>query len=99
MGHEHQLGWHIPTLKVYSVEQHINQLSVRVVREFILEKLFRGSIVNYRTFFMEEGGKVYYRFGRNSICSAITIEKMAEILPRHPVLRKKFMQFKKTTVL
>ena len=63
--------------------------------EFILEKLFRGSIVNFRTFFMEEGGKVYYRFGRNSICSAITIEKMAEILPRHNVLRNKFMKFKK----
>jgi hypothetical protein len=55
--------------------------------------------VNYRTFFMEEGGKVYYRFGRNSICSAITIEKMNEILPRHPDLEKKFKAFKKTTML
>ena len=55
--------------------------------------------MNYRTFFMEEGGKVYYRFGRNSICSAITIEKMNEILPRHPDLEKKFKAFKKTTML
>lgn len=37
--------------------------------EFVLEKLFRGSIINYRTFFMEDDGKVFYRFGRNTICS------------------------------
>lgn len=42
--------------------------------EFVLEKLFRGSIINYRTFFMEEDGKVFYRFGRNSICYVLSID-------------------------
>tara|TARA_B110000285_G_C14904773_1_gene505008 strand:+ start:481 stop:816 length:336 start_codon:yes stop_codon:yes gene_type:complete len=42
--------------------------------EFILEKLFRGSIINFRTFFMEDDGKVFYRFGRNSICSVLTYD-------------------------
>lgn len=42
--------------------------------EFVLEKLFRGSIINYRTFFMEDDGKVFYRFGRNSICFVMTYD-------------------------
>ena len=62
--------------------------------EFVLEKLFRGSIINYRTFFMEEDGKVYYRFGRNSICSVLSIEQMNEICAKHKILKRKFLTFK-----
>jgi signal-transduction protein with cAMP-binding, CBS, and nucleotidyltransferase domain len=56
--------------------------------EFILEKLFRGSIINYRTFFMEEDGKVYYRFARASICFALPFETLMEIIQKHPILKK-----------
>ena len=65
--------------------------------EFILEKLFRGSIVNYRTFFMEQEGTVWYRFGRSSICFTLTIDKMNELCGKHKMLNKKFMAFKKKT--
>ena len=47
--------------------------------DFILEKLFRGSIVNYRTFYMPDDGKVYYRFGRDSICLSIHCDVFFEI--------------------
>lgn len=67
--------------------------------EFVLEKLFRGSIVNYRTFFMEEDGKVFYRFGRNSILYVLSIDVFEEILPRHKDLQRKFNNFKKNTLL
>jgi len=59
-------------------------------KEFILEKLFRGSIVNYRTFFMEDIGKVFYRFARKSILSMIDHQKLVTISERHPVLKKQF---------
>lgn len=67
-------------------------------QEFILEKLFRGSIINYRTFFMEDDGKVYYRFGRNSICSVLPYDKMLEILPKYDKLKRKFVAFKLKTI-
>jgi len=67
--------------------------------EFVLEKLFRGSIINYRTFFMEEDGKVFYKFGRNSICFELPISTMMDVLPRHKELRKKFMSFKQKTII
>ena len=66
---------------------------------FMLEKLFRGSIINYRTFFMEEGGQVYYRFGKNSICAILTYDTMEEVANRHKVLRKKFSEFRKNTIM
>ena len=64
-------------------------------KEFILEKLFRGSIVNYRTFFMDEDGKVFYRFARSSILAMIDHEKLIGITERHPKLKKKFSLYKK----
>ena len=66
---------------------------------FMLEKLFRGSIINHRTFFMEEGGQVYYRFGKASICSILTYETMEEVAGRHAVLRKKFNEYRKNTIM
>jgi len=62
--------------------------------EFVVEKLFRGSIINYRNFFLEEKGEVQYRFGRNSICYLMSIHKLMEILPRHKELRRKYFTFK-----
>lgn len=66
--------------------------------EFVLEKLFRGSIINYRTFYMPDDGKVYYRFGRNSICSTLHFDVFEEIYPKHPELKKKFTKFRRNTI-
>ena len=56
--------------------------------EFIIERLFRGSVVNYRTFFMPDNGKVYYRFGKNSICQSIHIDKFETLMDQsnYPIL-------------
>lgn len=68
-------------------------------QEFILEKLFRGSIINYRTFFMEDHGRVYYRFGKTSICAVLDVEKIEKLLPKHQELKRKFTKFKQKTIL
>ena len=61
-----------------------------VGEEFIIEKLFRGSVINYRTFFMEDDGKLYYRFGKHSVCSKLSYEVFETIFPKYPELKKKF---------
>ena len=66
--------------------------------DFVLEKLFRGSIINYRVFFLKEESKVYYKFGRNSIVSILPIDIMNDIYPRHPILKKQFLNFQKSTI-
>lgn len=68
-------------------------------QEFVLEKLFRGSIINYRTFFMEDDGKVYYRFGRNSICAVLDYDKLMGIVVKHPGLKRKFLAYKNKTIV
>jgi hypothetical protein len=35
--------------------------------EFVIDRLFRGSVINYRTFFMEEGAAVTLKFGKASV--------------------------------
>jgi len=67
-------------------------------QEFIIERLFRGSVINYRTFYMPDDGKVYYRFGRNSICSTLHYDTFEEIYPRHSTLKKKFTRFRRATI-
>jgi CRP-like cAMP-binding protein len=67
--------------------------------DFTLEKLFRGSVINYRTFFMEEDGQVYYKFGKNSILFTLAYEKMEELCKKHEDLNKKFQKFKQQTIM
>jgi len=62
--------------------------------EFILEKLFKGAIINYRTFFNENTTEVCYRFARSSICFAIPYDKLMEILQRHKELERQLHLYK-----
>ena len=67
--------------------------------EFVIEKLFRGSIINYRTFFLEEHGEVYYKFGRSSMLFSLPYDKLEELLTKHKTLKKKFNKFKQQTIM
>ena len=64
-------------------------------KEFVIERLFRGSIVNYRTFFMEENGICSLRFAANSILKALHKDEMMKICIKYPrSLGKVFNQYK-----
>ena len=64
-------------------------------KEFVIERLFRGSIINYRTFFMEENGICNLRFAANSILKALHKDRMDEICRKYPrMLGKTFGQYK-----
>lgn len=47
--------------------------------EFIIETLHRGSIINYRTFFMQDQVQVYFRFARKSILQVISFQTLQSI--------------------
>ena len=63
-------------------------------KEFVIERLFKGSIVNYRTFFMEERGSVNLRFAAPSVLKVLSKEKMNVITERHPHLGTVFNKYK-----
>lgn len=48
---------------------------------------------------MVDDGKVFYRFGRNSILFSMSYEVMEEIYQKHPLFHKKFLQFKQKTII
>jgi hypothetical protein len=66
--------------------------------EFVIERLFRGSVINYRTFFLETPGLVFLRFVEDSIIMEMPFPVLEKILKKHPVLDKTFNQFKLTFV-
>ena len=47
---------------------------------------------------MEDNGKVFYRFGRNTICSQIDFKTMINVMSRHKDLLKVFKRFKNKTI-
>lgn len=64
-------------------------------KEFVIERLFRGSIINYRTFFMEDRAICELRFAANSILKALKKERMEEICAKYPrSLGKTFSHYK-----
>ena len=63
-------------------------------REFVIERLFKGSIVNYRTFFMEERGTVNLRFAAPSVLKVLSQQKMNSICEKHPQLASIFNKYK-----
>ena len=70
--------------ELYFLESGIIEVyTVFEEREFVIERLFKGSIINYRTFFMEEKGAVNLRFGVASVLKALSKEKMDAICLKH----------------
>ena len=63
-------------------------------KEFVIERLFKGSIVNYRTFFMQQYGIVNLRFAAPSVLKVLSQEKMNQIVARHPSLGTVFTKYK-----
>lgn len=59
-----------------------------------MERLFRGAVINYRTFFMEEHGQVYIRFSTQSIMQELTYGKMEVIAQKFPQMNIAFQRYK-----
>lgn len=70
---------------LYFLQRGVIEIETRCDNEvdFTIEKLFRGSIVNYRTFFMEQGAMVSYRFGTKSVVFSLTKERIEELTKKH----------------
>lgn len=66
----------------------------------MLERLYRGSIVNYHTFFQDDyPGEVSLRFATQSIMKELSLQKMEELVLLFPRLKTVFDSFRKQTLL
>lgn len=63
-------------------------------QEFVLERLFRGSVINYRTFFMEQSAITNMRFATNSTMLQLPYVTMQKILKRNYHLEKSFSTYR-----
>lgn len=63
-------------------------------KEFVIERLFKGSIVNYRTFFMPSAGMVNLRFAAPSVLKVLSQDKMTQIVTKNRDLNTIFTKYK-----
>lgn len=63
--------------------------------EFILERLWRGSVLNYRTFFQEYEAQVFSRCVSKTTILELTYQSMIALTKHHEELEKKFLKFEK----
>lgn len=62
---------------------------------FILERLRRGSVLNYRTFLQEFSAQVCSRCTTKTILLELTYEQMVALCKHHETMEKKFLRFEK----
>lgn len=62
---------------------------------FVLERLWRGSVMNYRTFFQEYEAQVCSRCMTKTIVLELSYEKMVALTKHHESMENKFLKFEK----
>lgn len=60
-------------------------------QEVLLDRLMRGSVLNYRTFFTSEPSQVYVRAAKNSIVLEITYEQLVKFVKDSPLYERKLL--------
>lgn len=53
----------------------------------------RGSLMNHRSFFLEEHAAVFARAAKTSIVLEISIDEINKYLPDSPLFEKKFLTY------
>lgn len=81
-------------VKVFTYVDTIARLN-KTGDEFELEKLNRGSIINYRSIFSQAyDQEVFFQFSKNSIVSCLPQHHLNQIYMKHPVLKENLIKFK-----
>jgi CRP-like cAMP-binding protein len=62
---------------------------------FVLERLWRGSVMNFRTFFQEYESQVNSRCMTKTILLELSYEKMVGLTKSHETMEKSFLKFEK----
>lgn len=64
---------------IFLIDGIVEVYSIFEESEFVHEHLYRGSIINYRLFFMNELAQVYMRFVKKGTVLKLSFSKLEEI--------------------
>lgn len=62
--------------------------------EFVFERLFRGSIINYRTFFMEQSAFSYMKCVTAAVMLELPYPVLEKIAAKYPAFNKSFATYR-----
>ena len=61
--------------------------------EFVIDRLYKGSILNYRTFFMEDLNYVFVRCATSVTVLYLTLPMLNNIIGSHSDMEKYFLSY------
>ena len=61
--------------------------------EFVIERLYSGSILNFRNIFMDQEAQIYCRVVRTAFILQLTNDDMTQLKELFPDLEKKYLSF------
>ena len=80
--------------QIYIVEQGIIEVYMIIgSKQVVIERLFRGSIINFKNIFRKTQSKVYMRFAVESVVKSISIYKITEIRQRDKIINRAIEKF------
>ncbi len=83
-----------PIAEIYIIEQGIVEVVINISgREIVIERLFRGSVINYKNVFMQTSSKVVLRFAAESVIKTLSLASLTEIRNRNRDLNKAIQKF------
>ena len=80
--------------EIYIVEQGIVEVVGHIAgQEIVLERLFRGSVINYKNVFLNTHAMLGYRFASESVIKSLSLETLHGIGAREKTLQKAVQKF------
>ena len=72
---------------------HVEVFTTFEGNEFILDNLYSGSIINYRSFFMEDLMFVNFRCKENCQLLELRMTTLNEVMEEHEILKRKLIMY------
>ncbi len=83
-----------PIAEIYIIEQGIVDVIINISgREIVIERLFRGSVINYKNVFMQTSSSVVLRFAAESVIKTLSLNNLNEIRYTNKDLNKAIQKF------
>jgi CRP-like cAMP-binding protein len=80
--------------EIYIVEKGMVELYVNINgKELVLERLFRGSVINYKTIFREENCQVSMRFASESVIKSLSLVDLKAIRLKDKKLNRAIQKY------
>ena len=80
--------------EIYIIERGIVEIFLKIGgNDIVLERLFRGSVINYKNLFTKEKSQVSMRFATEGVVTSLSMPRLKRIRTNNKLLNKRISKF------